>query len=299
MHELTLSILSRDSNGNHILRLNAGPWANHDFAVTPTICCDPTCPCANVRFVRSEQEGKDETKPFRFFSLDARRRCATALSESHSPPTASQFAETVAAELTDSDWLDLLGYLLISKQSIILNANMSTLDIHSLQEMLADTEHLLGYADVFPLTSRFPFQIGSEHWLCKDEYCINPDCECNEALLTFLRIDKDTDLDETAPAVYFDYATSATKPEQLPTMGQPPLELLVSELLRSYNTLPLLLKCHHQQLRLLRLRAHIETKKELIRSAEDRSLEGDYKTGRNDPCPCGSGKKYKKCCGIP
>jgi len=22
------------------------------------------------------------------------------------------------------------------------------------------------------------------------------------------------------------------------------------------------------------------------------------KTGRNDPCPCGSGKKFKKCCGI-
>ena len=22
------------------------------------------------------------------------------------------------------------------------------------------------------------------------------------------------------------------------------------------------------------------------------------KTGRNDPCPCGSGKKYKKCCGL-
>ena len=22
------------------------------------------------------------------------------------------------------------------------------------------------------------------------------------------------------------------------------------------------------------------------------------KTGRNEPCPCGSGKKFKKCCGI-
>ena len=22
------------------------------------------------------------------------------------------------------------------------------------------------------------------------------------------------------------------------------------------------------------------------------------KVGRNDPCPCGSGKKFKKCCGI-
>jgi preprotein translocase subunit SecA len=23
----------------------------------------------------------------------------------------------------------------------------------------------------------------------------------------------------------------------------------------------------------------------------------DKKVGRNDPCPCGSGKKHKKCCG--
>jgi uncharacterized protein YecA (UPF0149 family) len=25
--------------------------------------------------------------------------------------------------------------------------------------------------------------------------------------------------------------------------------------------------------------------------------EGVPKVGRNDPCPCGSGKKYKRCCG--
>ena len=24
----------------------------------------------------------------------------------------------------------------------------------------------------------------------------------------------------------------------------------------------------------------------------------EIKVGRNDPCPCGSGKKYKKCCGA-
>ena len=24
---------------------------------------------------------------------------------------------------------------------------------------------------------------------------------------------------------------------------------------------------------------------------------GSIKVGRNDPCPCGSGKKYKRCCG--
>ena len=27
-------------------------------------------------------------------------------------------------------------------------------------------------------------------------------------------------------------------------------------------------------------------------------MEGGRKLGRNEPCPCGSGKKYKKCCGA-
>jgi len=27
------------------------------------------------------------------------------------------------------------------------------------------------------------------------------------------------------------------------------------------------------------------------------TVVNDHKVGRNDPCPCGSGKKYKKCCG--
>jgi len=28
-------------------------------------------------------------------------------------------------------------------------------------------------------------------------------------------------------------------------------------------------------------------------------VRSEPKVGRNDPCPCGSGKKYKKCCGRP
>jgi len=32
-------------------------------------------------------------------------------------------------------------------------------------------------------------------------------------------------------------------------------------------------------------------------AAADAAGKKDKKTGRNDPCPCGSGKKYKKCCG--
>ncbi|MBQ1565441.1 MAG: SEC-C domain-containing protein, partial [Clostridia bacterium] len=31
--------------------------------------------------------------------------------------------------------------------------------------------------------------------------------------------------------------------------------------------------------------------------AKPKVLKRSMKIGRNDPCPCGSGKKYKNCCG--
>ncbi|MGO1470221.1 MAG: SEC-C metal-binding domain-containing protein, partial [Tissierella sp.] len=33
------------------------------------------------------------------------------------------------------------------------------------------------------------------------------------------------------------------------------------------------------------------------RKEGNKPLVKDKKVGRNDPCPCGSGKKYKRCCG--
>ena len=42
----------------------------------------------------------------------------------------------------------------------------------------------------------------------------------------------------------------------------------------------------------------IEAEDELIKETEKvEPIKADVNPGRNDPCPCGSGKKYKKCCG--
>jgi len=32
--------------------------------------------------------------------------------------------------------------------------------------------------------------------------------------------------------------------------------------------------------------------------AKPKTVRKEQTVGRNDPCPCGSGKKYKKCCGM-
>jgi preprotein translocase subunit SecA len=40
-----------------------------------------------------------------------------------------------------------------------------------------------------------------------------------------------------------------------------------------------------------------ERRDELTRSYRQSKIVHREKIGRNDPCPCGSGKKYKNCCG--
>jgi len=55
-----------------------------------------------------------------------------------------------------------------------------------------------------------------------------------------------------------------------------------------------------------RSKEEIEQEKEILEKAKaERSknpekfrIIAEKKPGRNDPCPCGSGKKYKHCCGA-
>ncbi len=50
-----------------------------------------------------------------------------------------------------------------------------------------------------------------------------------------------------------------------------------------------------------RIYAHFEQQRESFaaRSQQARTIKRpDRKIGRNEPCPCGSGKKFKKCCGT-
>ena len=40
-----------------------------------------------------------------------------------------------------------------------------------------------------------------------------------------------------------------------------------------------------------------DRREQLLKDYKNSKTVHVHKVGRNDPCPCGSGKKYKKCCG--
>jgi len=48
-----------------------------------------------------------------------------------------------------------------------------------------------------------------------------------------------------------------------------------------------------------RRKEDVEAEEKLLKETEKvKPIQAGAEPGRNDPCPCGSGKKYKRCCGA-
>lgn len=134
---------------------------------------------------------------------------------------------------------------------------------------------------------------GSDAICVIDEYCPNPECPCQTA------------------ALHFYSAEPSQNSESL-------FEVMVNLKTRSYNiefsscdkdfigkTMNILLAGTHSFIPLLtgrrkELRQFMAAHMPVVVSEAGKRIPAirQIVTGRNDTCPCGSGKKYKKCCGI-
>ena len=58
-----------------------------------------------------------------------------------------------------------------------------------------------------------------------------------------------------------------------------------------------LLKDRYDRMKKINLTKQLTEDKGGVQSKQSPHSTVAFKVGRNEPCPCGSGKKYKKCCG--
>jgi len=296
-----------------VLWLSKSPWAGKSWEIGLSVCANPLCGCANVEFdcvpVDSAPGGPD--KILRFW-LDVAER---ALFRGGSPiPSAESLdmGEAVAAELREPDWDTLSDYLLEAKDKLVEEADGTLLDADFPEEVMSGEGFMVGYAEIFPLASAFPFRIEKGSWLADDQYCVNPACRCRGVLLSFIRLRDEAatrgDIAGDEPAALYDYKSGKFETAYAPAGDQPALSELVHGLRRAYPELDLRVKKRHLQLKALyrraldRVRHEESTDSDLEPSSSGASQRParpvlPAKAGRNDPCRCGSGKKYKKCCG--
>lgn len=122
------------------------------------------------------------------------------------------------------------------------------------------------------------YQIGKRRITVADAYCVAPDCACCDMRLMVL--DEKRDLGGFLVPLDKD-----TWPAQVTTGRE--LEQVWAAFVRRYPT-P---RPFRQRAKLMR-----EAGPDIIANSRPAPMTAPPEIGRNRPCPCGSGKKYKRCC---
>ena len=137
----------------------------------------------------------------------------------------------------------------------------------------------------------FIFEYKDREYFVDDQYCSNPKCKCNEAILSFINIISDRDKLEPQFVLRVSLATGDYEIEFCNAIDQAEIQQVYARYREHVRGLGLL-KSRYAKMK------EFGVKRSLRKKERDMPRVASYKLGRNDPCPCGSGKKYKKCCGL-
>ena len=243
--------------------------------------------------------------------LDVEKRISVPLAKSSL--LERNFTKAFLAELGPEDWeifqkLNHTTRIRISEEF----TDFASLEV-DFSEHVASIEQeglTLSYSEVFAYSVRPDITYGKEEYYLDDQYFIGHSSESQECLLTFLLRDKDDALDARNPKsrlAWLTYDTQALDPVANKGVVD---KAFFAEVKKQLPHLASLVKQRHANLRLVyenyckRENLHFPAPKAPV-SVKSFSPEQDteplahlfsLKVGRNDPCPCGSGKKYKKCC---
>jgi hypothetical protein len=266
------------------------------------ICHEPRCRCFSIRFQWLPAPANAlaaPPRPAREFWFDLNEKSILLTPDLEQDPTSLRLAEILRAELTEADQQQLREWFLAAKLATIQTTPASEIDIANLPD--ADDGQMVGFVDVFPFGLALNFAWNNEAWAVDEQYCVQLGCECKETVLSFLKLidaagQKTTEIKDP-PALRYNYHTQASKPVAIGAAGSPSLDGLLAALKREQTSLDTQLELRHLIMQSLYARHGLaRTRARLQSELTNLPSVVSHKIGRNEPCPCGSGRKYKQCC---
>lgn len=135
------------------------------------------------------------------------------------------------------------------------------------------------------------FEFKDREYFVDDQYCINPNCQCNEVILSFIDIIPDKEKQEVQFVLRVPFVSGNYELKYSGSITEEEIKQVFDHFKEHTNDELGLLKRRYAKMKEFgKERNERKKQKELPKIA-------GITVGRNDPCPCGSGKKYKKCCG--
>ena len=274
--------------------LKSSPFDGKTWYVEVVPCATLNCDCKNSTLLFRDEhqintsqysfyiEGDLAEEKFNELSLNTYDRDLLDLSK-----------PTVLLEeiLSEEDWRNLISVHKAAKGAMIDQGDLKKVDAKFPPELFRNPSLAVSFQAIFPLSTNFYLSLDNETaYAISDQYCSNYKCDCTNVCLNFLKNGK-----EEIFSLWYNYKTGEI------------------DIIDSYKDV-LLLKDAYGHLEQLRnkfkgLNKKLEKRNEVMRhlyknfsmkfnrNMSQGNKRISRKVGRNAPCPCGSGKKYKRCCG--
>lgn len=293
--------------------------SNAPFAMLESFCDNPECDCyeARLEFIELPTTALVLKRPLSFFlrlDLAAGRAFPTQEDDGHIRALAEEFTRDLQPEMLAKFRADY----------DFEKAHCRKAADFSMPAKEVEEGKLISYAQVFGKDGSimhggrgYACRLEAEEstYIVEDLYCPNPACHCHEAWLIFLRQARGTN------AIVDGFDVRVSLKGKVKEIGAYSCSREEAEQLfvrwRSENPDGFQqLACRYEEIksvgaRILAEASDVPNPKAIIepmqppRASDGRSPTSktsfkeipSRKTGRNDPCPCGSGRKFKKCCG--
>ncbi len=186
---------------------------------------------------------------------------------------------------------------------------------------------MVSWVEFYPGDHPYKVEEEGSVYLVEDQYCIVPGCTCNKVFLCFIRVDEKQREDRLIGTLRVSIPVVGTVPKVIGVDegNEGLLRHLFVKLLNEQSILGETFLLRREIMRLVGENLEKSREEKALILARDSLLGGvdlpstdlfdpsrgignrrgasiepprpAGKVHRNDPCPCGSGRKYKKCCG--
>jgi SEC-C motif len=294
---------------------------SHDqpFLLTKSFCDNQECTCKDVflTFTECNESGKVLACPIAFTACIDVETWKEVRRSPHSPQISSWIREFIH-ECPTYRRAAYKGDFLKAKQEA-RNKAQYTIDASKVRmgTLISYGDAVAGESESASRRFAYSFEVHSEgrRYLVKDQYCSNPVCDCKSVHLAFFE-EVSTGDDQISihqrfhGQIQFDGQLTAQECDSIP---RDRAQAILTEWWNQHSNLREMLIARYQDMKEVGRRS-LEADKfrngaiGSRRSALCKNMSIDVKlptdnprlesakVGRNETCPCGSGKKYKKCC---
>ena len=269
----------------------SGPGKSVPFAVK--VCAVPTCNCQALTFILPEQLAIPplgiESRPRTEFVIDWSEGVVDS-DEVLSDAQQRRMNEFIKSA-DDADHEEFRRIFLERKRAAIFHASLDGVPANWSEDL--DRTAVVSIEEIFPLLEILEFEHEGSRYAVVDCYCLVEGCDCREIVIHFAHIPKDPkDIKRTAfAAARYDLSDGSFHPASV--KDAPQVGILMPQFLAKIPGVRELLKQRYGRIhQLVAEKPHIKSNRKAS------PVVTQPTPGRNDPCSCGSGKKYKKCCGA-